>query len=266
MEAIGVRFEQTGHIYYYQAPEYPVHCQDLVVAERRGYEQLGYIVCQKAVDSESLAVITRLADAQDVAAYERNVEDAERAMGITKEKIHHHHLEMKLIDIEYSLDRSKMLFYFTADDRVDFRDLVRDLAAIFKTRIELRQVGVRDEAKLIGGIGPCGRPLCCNTFLGDFIPVSIKMAKNQNLSLSPTKISGLCGRLMCCLKYEDDVYRKAAEKLPDVGDRIVTPDGQGVVTGLNILAQLVQVRLDNREVLSTYDYTEIQQQKGEADE
>lgn len=266
MQCIGVRFEQTGHIYYYQLPTQSIQLHDLVVAWRRGYQQLGYIVCQKEIDDDELKPIVRFATLDDIEQYELNVEDAEKAIDITKECIHKHQLDMNLIYIEYSLDRSKMLFYFTADKRVDFRELVRDLAAIFRTRIELRQVGVRDEAKLVGGIGPCGRPLCCNSFLGDFIPVSIKMAKDQNLSLNPTKISGLCGRLMCCLKYEDEAYQEAIALLPDVGDRVQTPDGKGYVTGLNILAKLVQVRIDQREVISTYDYSEIQPQKGEENE
>lgn len=158
-------------------------------------------------------------------------------------KISEHSLEMKLVDVEYTFDRNKIIFYFTAEGRVDFRELVKDLAAIFKTRIELRQIGVRDEAKMLGGIGPCGRMLCCSTFLGDFDPVSIKMAKDQNLSLNPTKISGLCGRLMCCLKYENDDYENAKEQLPDLGEFIYTSHGNGKVVGLNLVEQVIQIEL-----------------------
>lgn len=164
---------------------------------------------------------------------------------------------MKLVDVEYTFDRNKVIFYFTADGRIDFRELVKDLAAIFRTRIELRQIGVRDEAKLLGGIGPCGRMLCCSTFLGDFEPVSIKMAKDQNLSLNPTKISGLCGRLMCCLKYENDEYETAKEQLPDIGSTIKTPEGSGRVIGLNILERIIQVELSNREQILEYTLDEI---------
>lgn len=164
---------------------------------------------------------------------------------------------MKLVDVEYTFDRNKVIFYFTADGRVDFRELVKDLAAIFRTRIELRQIGVRDEAKMLGGIGPCGRMLCCSTFLGDFDPVSIKMAKDQNLSLNPTKISGLCGRLMCCLKYENDEYETAKEQLPDLGEFIETPYGLGRVVGLNILERILQVELPELERVVEYTIDEL---------
>jgi cell fate regulator YaaT (PSP1 superfamily) len=165
---------------------------------------------------------------------------------------------MKLIRVEYTFDRSKMVFSFTADGRIDFRELVKDLASVFRTRIELRQIGVRDEAKILGGIGPCGRQLCCSTFLGDFMPVSIKMAKDQGLSLNPTKISGLCGRLMCCLKYENDEYEQAKRELPDYGKEVMTPDGKGRVVGLNLLSRIVKVRLVGRETPVDYAASEIQ--------
>lgn len=164
---------------------------------------------------------------------------------------------MKLIQVEYTFDRSKMIFYFTADGRIDFRELVKDLAGVFRTRIELRQIGVRDEAKILGGIGPCGRPLCCSTFLGDFIPVSIKMAKDQGLSLNPTKISGLCGRLMCCLKYENGEYEAAKKEMPDYGKEINTPEGRGKVIGLNLLSKVVKVRLFGRDATVDFDYQEL---------
>jgi cell fate regulator YaaT (PSP1 superfamily) len=167
---------------------------------------------------------------------------------------------MKLVDVEYTFDRNKVIFYFTADGRVDFRELVKDLAAIFRTRIELRQIGVRDEAKMLGGIGPCGRMLCCSTFLGDFDPVSIKMAKDQNLSLNPTKISGLCGRLMCCLKYENDEYEEAKAQLPDLGEWIQTPEGPGKVVGLNILERVLQVDVTAAERVLEYTLDELVKQ------
>jgi len=164
---------------------------------------------------------------------------------------------MNLVEVDYTLDRNKVIFYFTADGRVDFRELVKDLAAIFKTRIELRQIGVRDEAKMLGGIGPCGRMLCCSTFLGEFEPVSIKMAKDQNLSLNPTKISGLCGRLMCCLKYENDQYEEAKRELPDLGESIHTPYGNGTVVGLNILEKLIQIQMPENEKIIEYTLDEL---------
>ena len=168
---------------------------------------------------------------------------------------------MKLVDVEYTFDRNKIIFYFTAEGRVDFRNLVKDLASIFRTRIELRQIGVRDEAKMLGGIGPCGRMLCCSTFLGDFEPVSIKMAKDQNLSLNPSKISGLCGRLMCCLKYENDEYEEAKKLMPDIGTRIDTPEGPGKVVGLNLLERILQVRLLEEEHILEYTLEEIMDPK-----
>lgn len=185
---------------------------------------------------------------------------AKEAYDVCCEKVTLHELDMKLVDVEYTFDRNKIIFYFTADGRVDFRELVKDLASIFRTRIELRQIGVRDEAKMLGGIGPCGRMLCCSTFLGDFEPVSIKMAKDQNLSLNPTKISGLCGRLMCCLKYENDDYEAAKELLPDLGDWIDTPDGKGKVVGLNILERVLQVEISEQERVLEYTLDEILQE------
>ena len=188
---------------------------------------------------------------------DENKAAAKEAYNVCCEKIVEHQLDMKLVDVEYTFDRNKVIFYFTADGRVDFRELVKDLAAIFRTRIELRQIGVRDEAKMLGGIGPCGRMLCCSTFLGDFEPVSIKMAKDQNLSLNPTKISGLCGRLMCCLKYENDEYETAKEELPDLGEIIKTPMGTGKVVGLNILERVLQVNLPEQERVLEFTLEEI---------
>ena len=189
----------------------------------------------------------------------KNKEDACDALQIAKEKVQLRELEMKIVKAEYTFDRNKLIFSFTADGRIDFRELVKDLAAVFRTRIELRQIGVRDEAKIIGGIGPCGRPLCCSSFLGDFVPVSIKMAKDQSLSLNPTKISGLCGRLMCCLQYESEEYETAKKELPDFGKVIVTPDGKGKVVGLNLLSRIVSIRLTGRENPVEYEWDELKE-------
>ena len=188
---------------------------------------------------------------------EENRAAAKEAYAVCNEKVTTHQLDMKLVDVEYTFDRNKIIFYFTADGRVDFRELVKDLAAIFRTRIELRQIGVRDEAKMLGGIGPCGRMLCCSTFLGDFEPVSIKMAKDQNLSLNPTKISGLCGRLLCCLKYENDEYESAKKALPDLGQMIDTPLGSGKVVGVNILGRILQINIPELDRVVEYTLDEI---------
>jgi len=185
----------------------------------------------------------RMATEADLRQVERNRENERKAYNVCQEKIIAHKIEMKLVDVEYAFDNSKIVFYFTANGRVDFRSLVKDLASVFKTRIELRQIGVRDEAKMLGGLGPCGRPICCGSFLGDFQPVSIKMAKEQSLSLNPTKISGLCGRLMCCLKYEQDTYEEARKKMPRVGKDVMTPDGRGHVIDINVLKQTAKVRM-----------------------
>ncbi|SIN58168.1 PSP1 C-terminal conserved region [Mycobacteroides abscessus subsp. abscessus] len=205
-----------------------------------------------------LKEIVRLATEDDLLQYEKNEYDADEAMALCKETIQQHELEMRLVNCEYTLDKSKVIFNFTSDERVDFRKLVKVLAQKLKTRIELRQIGVRDEAKLLGGIGPCGRSLCCSTFLGDFEPVSIKMAKDQNLSLNPTKISGACGRLMCCLKYENDYYEEARAQLPDVGDAIETPEGNGKVIGLNILDISMQVKVEGLEQPLEYKMEELE--------
>jgi cell fate regulator YaaT (PSP1 superfamily) len=204
-----------------------------------------------------LKKVLRLADTKDRLIVEENKAAAAEAYHICCKKVEEHKLDMKLVDVEYTFDRNKVVFFFTADGRVDFRDLVKDLASIFRTRIELRQIGVRDEAKMLGGIGPCGRMLCCSTFLGDFEPVSIKMAKDQNLSLNPTKISGLCGRLMCCLKYENDEYESAKEMLPDLGEIIKTPNGKGKVVGLNILERVLQIELIEQDRVLEYTLDEI---------
>ncbi|MFD1672315.1 stage 0 sporulation family protein [Agrilactobacillus yilanensis] len=201
--------------------------------------------------------VKHLATPEEIQLDKDNQKQADKALIVAQQKADDHHLKMKMIASSYALDCQKLLFYFTADQRVDFRELVRDLAAIYKTRIELRQIGVRDEAKILGGIGPCGRPLCCNTFLGEFVPVSIKMAKDQNLSLNPTKISGLCGRLMCCLQYEDSVYEDAKANLPDYGDKVMTNEGKGRVVGLNFISDIVKVQLEGHSVPMDYASAEL---------
>jgi len=259
---IGVRFKKAGKIYYFAPEEQPILKNDYVIVETaRGIEYGKAVTDIKQVSENDVVLplkkVVRLADQKDQLNVEENKQAAEEAYEVCSDKISEHQLDMKLVDVEYTFDRNKIIFYFTADGRVDFRDLVKDLASIFRTRIELRQIGVRDEAKMLGGIGPCGRMLCCSTFLGDFEPVSIKMAKDQNLSLNPTKISGLCGRLMCCLKYENDEYETAKAELPDVGESISTPDGLGKVIGLNILERLIQVDLSGQERTLEYTLEEI---------
>lgn len=258
-QVVGVRFKKAGKIYYFSPEDIDVQKGDLVIVETaRGIEFGKVVIGKKVVEDQDvvfpLKKVVRFANEKDKTNVEENKQAAKEAFDVCHDKIIEHSLDMKLVDVEYTFDRNKVLFYFTADGRIDFRELVKDLAAIFRTRIELRQIGVRDEAKMLGGIGPCGRILCCSSFLGDFEPVSIKMAKDQNLSLNPTKISGLCGRLMCCLKYENDNYETAKRHLPDIGKTIVTALGKGRVTGLNILEHLVQIQLaDERTVEYTLD-------------
>ncbi|MDF0478705.1 stage 0 sporulation family protein [Vagococcus sp. PNs007] len=267
VEVVGVRFRTSGHIYYFTPRKNEVYTYNQkVLVETQQSKQLGMVAIPTKMVEESdvpdeLKPIIRIGTPEDVAKEEKNQKDAQAAFSVAKKKISEHELEMKLIHVEYAFDRSKMIFQFTADGRIDFRNLVKDLAAIFKTRIELRQIGIRDEAKLLGGIGPCGRQLCCSTFLGDFIPVSIKMAKDQNLSLNQTKISGLCGRLMCCLKYENDTYEEAKRELPDYGKELDTPEGLGKVVGLNLLDRVVKVRLFGKDMTLDYDYDEIKAYK-----
>lgn len=265
VEVIGVRYKQAGQIYYFSPGKEVFQYGDAVLVHSQEsvyYTQVA--IPNKFVDEEDVpqqlkAVIRRATD-EDDSQQQRNLQDAKAALKIGKQKIRERELEMKLVHVEYSFDRSKMIFQFTADGRIDFRELVKDLASVFRTRIELRQIGVRDEAKLLGGIGPCGRQLCCSTFLGDFVPVSIKMAKDQGLSLNPTKISGLCGRLMCCLSYENDTYAEAKREMPDYGQEILTPDGKGKVTGLNMLSRVVQVRLFGQEQTTVeYDSEELKE-------
>ena len=231
---VGVRFKNAGKIYYFDPVEFEVEKdRDVVVETARGLEYGTIVVGPKEIDEEELLSplkpIIRLATEEDTKIYNENKEKAKETFELCQQKIKEHNLTMYLIDCEYTFDRNKLIFYFTAEGRIDFRDLVKDLAAIFKTRIELRQIGVRDEAKSIGGLGPCGRSLCCSSWLGDFQPVSIKMAKDQSLSLNPTKISGICGRLFCCLKYEHDVYAEAIDSMPVVGSLVKVNESKGKV-------------------------------------
>lgn len=251
---VGVRFKKAGKIYYFDPEDIQVEKDQYVIVETaRGIEYGQVVIGKKTVGEEDvvlpLKIVLRVANEDDAVQVEKNKKDAKDAFYICLDKIEKHELEMKLVDVEYTFDRNKIIFYFTADGRVDFRELVKDLAAVFRTRIELRQIGVRDEAKMLGGIGPCGRILCCSTFLGDFEPVSIKMAKDQNLSLNPTKISGLCGRLMCCLKYENENYESGKEQLPDIGSSVMTPLGIARVVGLNILERKIQVEVKETQTV-----------------
>ncbi|MDW0114704.1 MULTISPECIES: PSP1 domain-containing protein [Sporosarcina] len=263
---VGVRFKKAGKIYYFDPLDYSLAIDDYVIVETaRGIEYGKVASHVREVDESDVVLplkkIIRKANKDDHAQVEENRADAELAFSKCVEKIKEHELDMKLVDVEYTFDRNKIVFYFTAEGRVDFRNLVKDLAAIFRTRIELRQIGVRDEAKMLGGIGPCGRMLCCSTFLGDFEPVSIKMAKDQNLSLNPSKISGLCGRLMCCLKYENDEYEEAKSLMPDIGEKVQTPEGLGKVVGLNLLERVLQVSLTDQEQVLEYSWEELESQK-----
>lgn len=259
---VGVRFKKAGKIYYFDPDGLDIETDSFVIVETaRGIEYGKVVIANKQVEEEDIVLplkkVLRVATEKDRLQVIANKKAARKAFDICLKKIAEHQLEMKLIDVEYTFDRNKVIFYFTADGRVDFRELVKDLAAIFKTRIELRQIGVRDEAKMLGGIGPCGRMLCCSTFLGDFEPVSIKMAKDQNLSLNPAKISGLCGRLMCCLKYESEEYENAKEQLPDLGELIETTHGTGKVVGLNLMDRIVQIELIEQQKVIEYTLDEI---------
>ena len=245
---IGVRFKKAGKVYYFDPCEvWPRPGDSVVVETARGVEFGEVVTGAREVADEQIVAplkkVVRIATEEDIRRAEHNEQREAEAFRICQEKVAKHKLEMKLVSVEYTFDNSKIIFYFTANGRVDFRELVKDLASVFKMRIELRQIGVRDEAKMLGGLGSCGRPICCGAFLGDFQPVSIKMAKEQNLSLNPTKISGLCGRLMCCLKYEQDCYSQTLKKLPKVGKDIVTPDGVGVLAEINAIRERVKVRI-----------------------
>ena len=260
---IGVRFRTAGKIYYFDPGELDIKRNDHVIVETARGIEYGTVVGDPKEEEDDkviqpLKAVLRVATPKDDEQEAANKQREKEAFKICLEKIRKHDLQMKLIDAEYTFDNNKVLFYFTADGRIDFRELVKDLASVFKTRIELRQIGVRDETKILGGIGICGRPLCCHTHLSEFAPVSIKMAKEQNLSLNPTKISGVCGRLMCCLKNEEDIYEELNRRLPNVGDYVTTEDGlKGEVHSVNVLRQLVKVIVD------VDDEKEIQEYKVE---
>jgi len=247
IKVIGVRFRNAGKIYYFSPGNMEIKTGDHVIVETARGIEYGYVVLGSRDVEESKVIqplksVIRMATKDDKNKEQLNRKKEKDAFKICQEKIRKHNLEMKLIDVEYTFDNNKILFYFTADGRIDFRELVKDLASVFKTRIELRQVGVRDETKIVGGVGICGRALCCHSYLTEFIPVSIKMAKEQNLSLNPTKISGVCGRLMCCLKNEEETYEYLNSKLPGIGDYVTTDDGlRGEVQSVNVLRQLVKV-------------------------
>lgn len=245
---VGIRFKKAGKIYYFDPVETGAKRDDFAIVETaRGVEFGAVVIGPKNVSENEIVAplkpVLRVATDEDIKTNEENIMKEEEALKICEEKVLKHELDMKLIDAEYTFDNNKVIFYFTADGRVDFRELVKDLASVFRTRIELRQIGVRDEAKMVNGIGPCGCGLCCANWLGDFAPVSIKMAKDQNLSLNPSKISGICGRLMCCLKYEHDVYVKLRKTAPTKGDKIKTPQGKAIVVDNSILREIVKVRL-----------------------
>ncbi len=249
-EVIGVRFKNVGKIYYFDPDGNTLKQGDMVIVETARGIECGEIAMENRQVSDEgivqpLKKLIRVATKDDLKKMEENVAKEKTAFQICLKKIAVHKLEMKLVDVEYTFDNTKILFYFTADGRVDFRELVKDLASVFRTRIELRQIGVRDEAKMLGGLGICGRPFCCSTFLGGFQPVSIKMAKEQGLSLNPVKISGTCGRLMCCLKYEQEAYQDLIRSTPSVNSTVTTPSGKGTVTDLNMLTGILQVRLDS---------------------
>jgi cell fate regulator YaaT (PSP1 superfamily) len=262
LKVIGVRFKEAGKIYFFNPDDLIMERGSSVIVETvRGIEFGKVVWGVRFVEEDEVVLplkrVLRLATTEDTDKQQANQLAAEEALRVCSEKVKDHQLEMKLVDAEYTFDRNKLIFYFTADGRVDFRELVRDLAAVFRTRIELRQIGVRDEAKMLGGIGPCGRVLCCSSFLGDFEPVSIKMAKDQNLSLNPTKISGLCGRLMCCLKYENDNYEETKDTLPDIGDAVYTPAGLGQVMLLDLIERKVKVQLESTGTMVEHSLDEV---------
>ena len=259
-KVIGVRFRTAGKIYFFSPGKLEIKTGDKVIVETaRGVEFGSVVTGPKEVEDDKitqpLKSVIRLATEDDKKKEEKNKEKEKEAFKICLDKIHKHGLEMKLIDAEYTFDNNKVLFYFTADGRIDFRELVKDLASVFRTRIELRQIGVRDETKMMGGIGICGRPLCCSSYLTDFVPVSIKMAKEQNLSLNPTKISGVCGRLMCCLKNEQETYEYLNSQLPNVGDTVTTPEGiRGQVKSVRVLRQRAKALIEQNDTKEEREY------------
>lgn len=259
VNVVGIRFKKAGKIYYFDPDNLNTNDGSNVIVETaRGIEFGTVVVSNREVPEEEivppLKKVIRIATSEDEKTFAENKKNEKRAFDICLQKIEHHNLNMKLIDVEYTFDNSKILFYFTADGRVDFRELVKDLASVFKTRIELRQIGVRDECKMTGGLGACGRELCCGNFLGDFQPVSIKMAKEQNLSLNPTKISGVCGRLMCCLKYEQDIYEELLKYMPGIEAVVQTPSGKGIVIGTSVLKGRVRVKVEKGDQTEIDDF------------
>lgn len=265
VKVVGVRFKKAGKIYYFDPGALDIDPGEFVVVETaRGVEFGTVVIGPKMVEEEELVsplkIVIRISTDEDIEIHKENKRKTKEAFDICETKIKEHMLEMRLIDVEFTFDNNKVIFYFTADGRIDFRELVKDLASIFKTRIELRQIGVRDEAKMIGGLAPCGKTTCCNTFLGEFEPVSIKMAKDQSLSLNPTKISGLCGRLMCCLKYEHETYEELLKKMPELGSIAETPSGLGTIVDTYTLLESVKVKVkleDDSEDLFNYKVTDI---------
>ncbi len=264
VKVVGVRFKKAGKVYYFDPDQFNIEAgANVIVETARGVEFGEAVIPVRDVTDDEIVAplkkVMRIATDEDVKHASENKRKENEAFATCLQKIKDHSLDMKLIEVEYTFDNNKILFYFTADGRVDFRELVKDLAAVFKTRIELRQIGVRDESKMMGGIGVCGRVLCCSSYLGEFQPVSIKMAKEQGLSLNPTKISGTCGRLMCCLKYEQDAYEHLIKRAPKAGAIVDTPDGQGVVVETYLIREIVKVRLDkgNETDLQTYKVNEV---------
>lgn len=266
VRTVGVRFKKAGKIYYFDPDELVINLEDNVIVETiRGIEFGEVVLGIREVAEEQIVAplkkVLRVATEEDKKIYWDNKNKERDALSLCLQKVQQHNLDMKLIDVEYTFDNNKIIFYFTADGRIDFRELVKDLASVFKTRIELRQIGVRDEAKMIGGVGPCGRALCCSSFLGDFAPVSIKMAKEQSLSLNPAKISGICGRLMCCLKYEQEAYEYARSIVPRIGSIVDTAEGKGEVISNNMLKEQVRVMLElqenNLRVIKDYSIKDV---------
>lgn len=264
IKVVGVRFKKAGKIYYFDPKDLNIEKEDFVVVETaRGIEFGECVIPIKEISEDEIVAplksVIRVAEKEDIEKHKENKIKEKDALAICLSKIEDHKLNMKLIDVEYTFDNNKVIFYFTADGRVDFRELVKDLATIFKTRIELRQIGVRDEAKMLGGLGPCGRTMCCSSFLGDFTSVSIKMAKEQNLSLNPTKISGICGRLMCCLNYEQSTYEDIRKRLPKVGSIVETEAGRGEVVNNNTVKESVKVKVKrgDEEVIEEFKIEKI---------
>ena len=269
IKVVGVRFKKAGKIYYFDPADMDIQKDTYVVVETaRGIEFGECVIGIKEISEDDIVAplksVLRIATEEDINKHFKNKDKEKDAFDICLKKIQEHGLTMKLIDVEYTFDNNKVIFYFTADGRVDFRELVKDLATIFKTRIELRQIGVRDEAKMLGGLGPCGRTLCCSTFLGDFASVSIKMAKEQNLSLNPTKISGICGRLMCCLNYEQSTYEDIRKRMPKGGSIVKTNEGTGEVFSNNIVKESVKVKLrkGEEEILEEFKIENVELIKG----